>query len=265
MDTMEATNRADAANGLIDAGRYMLASALAWGTSGNASVRAEEGRMLITASGTDLGRLGDGDFAELDIASGEHVSGRKASKETPMHLGIYRERPDAGAVLHASPLYATMFACSGEGIESALFIESMYYLERVAYVDYAHPGSQALADMIAAQAPYANVIMMRNHGVVVFDDTVAEALMRLETLELTCRMIVEAKAAGIALRGVPQRTARDFLEASAYKPQKKLPETPVVLRDTSGVIRENSGELGETLGKLAEGGAGAGGERGAGE
>lgn len=207
---------------LINTGRYLMSNQLAWGTSGNISARIGSNQMIITASGTYMANLGEEDFVECQIDTGEIEGKRKASKETPMHLGIYRQRKDAQAILHSSPFYTTLFACSNEPILSELFVETMYYLEDIAYVDYYHPGSQELADAVTEQAPHANIIIMRNHGVVVFDDSVSEAQMRLETLEMACRMILKAKESGVQLQLIPEKTIKSFLEDSFYKPRKKV-------------------------------------------
>ncbi|MGM7719828.1 class II aldolase/adducin family protein [Metabacillus sp. Hm71] len=207
---------------LINTGHYLISNHLAWGTSGNISARIDKNRMAITASGTNMANLSMEDFVEFEIETGETKGKRKASKETPMHLGIYREREDVSAILHSSPFYTTLFACSNEPIFSELFIETMYYLENIAYVEYFHPGSQELADAVTKQAPNANIIMMRNHGVVVFDDSVSEAQMRLETLEMACRMILKAKESGVQLRKIPEKTVKSFLEDAFYKPRKRL-------------------------------------------
>jgi L-fuculose-phosphate aldolase len=207
---------------LIEVGRHLLSNQLAWGTSGNMSARVNRDVMTITASGTHMGNLKEDDFVECEIFTGKVTGTRKASKETPMHTGIYKQREDVGAILHSSPFYATMFACSDVPIESKLFVESMYYLENIAYVDYFHPGTQALADAIAEKALYADIILMRHHGVVVFDKTISEALVRLETLEMVCRMILQGKASGIELNMIPSKIVTDFLEKSGYR-QRRIP------------------------------------------
>lgn len=206
---------------LIKAGKYMIDHQLAWGTSGNLSMRLDDHNMLITASGTKMAELNEDDFVEWNIQTGEATGIRKASKETPMHSGIYANRPDAQAILHSSPFYTTLFACSNEKIVSELFIETMYYLEDIAYVDYFHPGTKELGQAIAEQSLAANVVMMRNHGVVVFDDSISDALMRLETLEMACRMILKAKECGVTLTKIPDQVVTSFLEDSRYKPRKK--------------------------------------------
>ncbi|MFP9129539.1 class II aldolase/adducin family protein [Niallia sp. BSM11] len=208
-------------DGLINCGKYMLENKLAWGTSGNISSRVDDKTMLITASGTFMGDLKDEDFVLFDLQYEKNLSERKASKETPMHTGIYKTRPDVQAVIHSSPFYTTLFACSKEHILANLFIENFYYLENIGYVDYYHPGTRDLGEAIAEEANKSDVIMMRNHGVVVMDTSISEALMRLETLEMTCRMILTAKSSGVELHSLPDYKVMEFLEESLYKPRIK--------------------------------------------
>ena len=205
---------------LIATGRHLLARSLAWGTSGNLSARLDADTMLVSASGTDMGDLAPGDLVSVRVSDGTWSGPRKPSKEVPMHIGIYQQRPDARVVLHSSPHYTTLIACSGENIPSQLFIETLYYLERIAWVDYAHPGSVELGAAVKEASRHAEVIMMRNHGVILFDQSCAEAVMRLQALEMACRMIVEAKAAGITLGKIPEHVAREFLQSGRYKPRQ---------------------------------------------
>ncbi|MCF8567507.1 class II aldolase/adducin family protein [Alicyclobacillus tolerans] len=207
---------------LIDTGKYMLANQLAWGTSGNLSARIDEQHMMITASGTQMGNLTVEDFSLCNFQDGTWEGSRKPSKEVPMHTGIYKMRDDAHVVLHSSPFYTTLIACSDEPIVSELFVETMYFLEDVAYVDYYHPGTRELGDAVQEQAQNAHVIMLKNHGVILFDDSFADVTMRLETLEMACRMVVTAKSAGIPLTKIPDVVVRDFLESARYKPRKKV-------------------------------------------
>lgn len=211
----------NSSNELIACGKYMLNNNLAWGTSGNISSRVNGNTMLITASGTFMGDLKDEDFVLFDLQNEQNLSERKASKETPMHTGIYKTRPDVQAVIHSSPFYTTLFACSKEPIVANLFIENFYYLENIGYVDYFHPGTRELGEAIAEEAKKSDVIMMRNHGVVVMDSSISEALMRIETLEMTCRMMLTAKSSGVELHSLPNVKVTEFLEESLYKPRIK--------------------------------------------
>jgi len=205
------------------AGRFMLDHDLAWGNAGNISARLSSDRYLITASGTRLGELDDDDFVECSF-TGPLAGDRKPSKETPMHYAIYEQRPEIGAVLHASPFYSTLIACADVALPGDLFVENMYYLERIARVRYFHPGSAALGEAVRANAQQANILILENHGVLVYDISIQEALMAFQTLEMVSRMEITARSAGIALRSLPASIVEDFLTSSGYRPRRGWPE-----------------------------------------
>lgn len=189
---------------------------LVWGNAGNASVRVASG-LCISASGTMLGRLEADQMVEVDLAGFPRDTALKPSKELPMHQAVYRVRPDIECVIHSSPYYATLVACTSDVPPSNLFVESMYYLYDIGTVEYTHPGTENLAAAVEKQAIQANVILLRNHGVLVFDQTVNDALMRLETLELACRMWVYSRASGVQLNYLSSETVSDFIFNSGYK------------------------------------------------
>jgi len=209
---------------LREAGRYMLAHELAWGNAGNLSVRIAPDRYMITASGTRLGELAVDDFAECRLATPFTTGGGpRPSKERPMHEAIYETRPEINAVLHASPFYSTLIACTVESVPANLFVESMYYLERVARVPYRGPGSDELGEVVRVHAAEANVLLLENHGVLVYDTSVREALMSLQTLEMTCRMWLTARGAGVTMRELEPDVAQHFLVHAGYKPRREWP------------------------------------------
>jgi len=206
---------------LQQTGKYMMEYEIAWGNSGNISARTEDDRYLITASGTFLGELDDKDLIECDLQGNCYTTeGRKASKETPMHRAVYESRPDIAAVLHASPFYSTLVASSKIDIPSNWFVETMYYLERVERVPYYHPGSNELGEGVREKARSANILLLENHGVLVYDTSIREARMALQTLEMACRMLIVSQSAGIPMTGLSFDTERAFIENAAYKPRR---------------------------------------------
>ncbi|ANY66297.1 fuculose phosphate aldolase [Paenibacillus sp. BIHB 4019] len=205
---------------LCQLGQYMLNRELAWGNSGNISARLSDNKMIITGSGTDMGQLSPPDLVQVDIESREWEGTLKPSKEIPMHAEIYKHRPDAQAILHASPFWSTMMSCTNISYKSELFVESMYYLERVAYVDYFHPGSHELGAAVGKKSEDANIIILKNHGVIVFDSSIKEARMALETLEMVSRMIITAQIGGISLQALSSEVSADFLNNAGYKPRR---------------------------------------------
>lgn len=204
----------------------MVVQGLTWGNAGNLSARVDDERFLITASGTRLGALEEGDFVLYPEPRPADTTCHP-SKEVPMHRAVYQTRPEANAVLHGAPFYSTLLACAKDEpphnlFIEGLFVEAMYYLERTARVPYHHPGSEALGEAVREGAKGANVLFLENHGVLVFDTSISEALIALQALEFACRMVITARGAGVALGGLPPSTIEDFLE-SGYKPRRRWP------------------------------------------
>jgi ribulose-5-phosphate 4-epimerase/fuculose-1-phosphate aldolase len=205
-------------------GRYMIDNQLVWGSSGNISARVGEDSFLITASGAWLADLGPEDLVACRISGSQVMGERKPSKEFPLHQAIYALRPEINAVIHSSPFYGTLISCTEASICSNWFVESMYYLERVGRVGYHHPGSAELVEGIKGEIMGANVLILENHGVLVYDTSIQEARMALHTLEVMCRMMVVSRSAGLEIQGLPEETVRDFLSNSGYRPLRRWPD-----------------------------------------
>lgn len=200
----------------------MVAQGLTWGNAGNLSARRSE-ELLISVSGARLGDLSEADLVSCALEGPLPEAGPKPSKELPMHRAVYQARPEAQAVLHGAPFYSTLAACSELAVPNDLFVEGMYYLERVARVPYAHPGSSELGEAVRSRAREADILLLEHHGVLVYDVSVAEALMALQALELSCRLVLAARSAGLPLRRLPPEVVEDFLERSGYKPGRRWP------------------------------------------
>lgn len=203
---------------IIETGRWIMEKNLTWGTSGNISVR-EGDHIYVTASGTVIGDLHEEDITVVDL-EGKVLEGKKPSKETGMHLEVYRKRPEVAAVLHASPFWTTFAACTTMEMKTDLFIESMYYDEKLLRVPYFHAGSSALAEAVSQVAEKTHVILMEHHGMLCYDQNLKECRSALEVTENVCRMNIMAQSAGIPLQELPKETVRDFLEGGYYRKRR---------------------------------------------
>src|SRR4051812_718884 len=76
---------------------------------GNLSVRLHGQRLLITPTAVSKRDVDDSMLLIVDM-NGKVLEGRrKPFSELSVHLAIYKARPEAEAVLHAHPPYATAF------------------------------------------------------------------------------------------------------------------------------------------------------------
>lgn len=203
---------------IIETGKWIMTKGLTWGTSGNISVR-DGYKVYVTASGTVLGDLHEDDISIVNI-EGVLLDGKKPSKETGMHLEVYRKCPDVNAVLHASPFWTTFAACTDIRIKTNLFIESMYYDEELLHIPYFHAGSKELAEAVSEVADKTHVILMDHHGVLVYDRNLGECRSALEVTDNVCHMNIVARSSGINLAEVPGDVVKDFLEGGYYKKRR---------------------------------------------
>jgi L-fuculose-phosphate aldolase len=203
---------------LVRLARWMAMERLAWGSSGNISARSGDDGFLLSASGTWFERLESGDLAPCRLSDGGWDGNRKPSKEIAMHRAIYARRPDAAWVLHCTPPSATVFACQHRVPAAGVFVEGMAYVGEVAEVDYLHPGTAELGAAVGEAAARANVVLLRNHGVIVFDVSPEEARMRLLSLEFACTLELAAERSGIGLKILAPAVVDDFRARRIYRP-----------------------------------------------
>jgi 3-dehydro-4-phosphotetronate decarboxylase len=191
----------EAARGIVAAGAALEAAGLAPAASGNISVRTADG-MLLTPTGIRVGALDAAALARLDPV-GAHVSGARPSKEAPLHLAIYRVRPDAGAIVHLHAPNAAAVSCLAElDPDDALPAYTAYRVMRIGrlpLVGYVPPGDPALGEAAAAAAPRAGRgLLLANHGLVAWGTDLDEAVAVAEEIEAGAGL--HLRLAGLAVR-----------------------------------------------------------------
>src|ERR1700709_2114447 len=80
-------------------GRSLFERGLTPGSSGNISVRLDDGGWLVTPTNASLGALDPAKLSRLR-AGGQLGSGRPPTKEVPLHSALYQTRGSARAVVH---------------------------------------------------------------------------------------------------------------------------------------------------------------------
>jgi L-fuculose-phosphate aldolase len=150
---------------------------------GNLSVRLNGDRILVTPTGVSKGGMRTQDMVVVDL-NGDRVAGRRnVTSEIGMHLLIYRTRPDVEAIVHAHPPTATGFAAAGIPLTEPLVCEVVMGLGCIPLARYGTPGTSELAQTLEPFVPNYDAILMSNHGVVTYGDTLEHAYMKMETVE----------------------------------------------------------------------------------
>ena len=175
---------------LCDVANNLYERGYAHGSTGNISVRVGS-EVWVTPTGQSLRGLAPSKLARVSL-EGSLLNENKPSKEYPFHTAIYRQRPDARAVVHLHSTYAVALSC----LESFAGDESLppltpYYFMRVAplaVLPYFRPGSPALAEAIEGVAAAHHSILLRNHGLICAGSSLSEAADRAEELEQAARL-----------------------------------------------------------------------------
>lgn len=185
---------------LVEAGRLAYGQALMVASDGNLSVRVDAKHVLITPSGLCKGRLKPHDILKLDL-DGKVVKpaedrSLKPSSETPMHLEVYRRRPDVRAVIHAHPMFATALTVASRPFPADVLPEVLLTLGEVPVTAYATPSSHENAEAIRELIGEHDAILLRQHGSLTVGAHLDEALSALERLEHVARVVVFAELLG---------------------------------------------------------------------
>ena len=162
------------------------------GSTGNLSVRLPDGNILVTPTGSSLGRLTPEGLSVIK-PNGELVSGPKPTKEVPLHQALYSTRGDrAGAVVHLHSCYATALSVLPNQNEKNWLPHLTPYgimqLGRVRLLPYFIPGSPEIGSAIKGLAGKHSAIMLANHGPVVSAKTLEAAVYASEELEATSKL-----------------------------------------------------------------------------
>jgi L-fuculose-phosphate aldolase len=152
-------------------------------TDGNLSVRLGRNAVLCTPTCMSKGMMAPEDLVIVDM-EGRKIAGERAcSSEVAMHLLIYRLRPDVDGIVHAHPTTATGYAAAGMQMNEALISEVVLSLGTIPLARYGTPGTPELTDALEPLIPDHEAIIMANHGVVTYGDTLLRAYMNMETVE----------------------------------------------------------------------------------
>lgn len=185
---------------IVTAGRALYDRGLSPGTSGNLSVRTDDG-FLTTPTNASLGSLDAQRLSVLD-ANGEHVAGDPPTKEVWLHLAVYEARRDARAIVHLHSTYAVAAAClDGVDEDDVLPAITPYYVMRVGrlpLVPYGRPGDASLSGVVRERARLSHALLLANHGPIVAAPTLAHAAAAAEEIEEAAKLV-------LLTHGMPRR------------------------------------------------------------
>ena len=194
---------------ILAVGRRLDARGLAPATTGNYSVRLDDGHIAVTVSGRHKGRLGEDDVTQIDLG-GHALQAKLPSAEAVLHASVYRLYSQAQAVLHVHSVASTTLtrllpAGSDvvlEGYETLKVLPGIttHDIRIVIPVFDNSQDISALARVVEARLetlqPAPSALLLRGHGVYAWGASVEEAERVVEALELMMSFELETLRIG---------------------------------------------------------------------
>ena len=120
---------------IVEIGKRMYAKNMVAANDGNISVKVADDMIWATPTGVSKGFMKEEELVKMKLDGTIVSMGRlKPSSEIKMHLRVYNENPEIGAVTHAHPPVCTGFAIAGIALDKAIYSEALINLGAPAYI-----------------------------------------------------------------------------------------------------------------------------------
>lgn len=186
------TDHADLRQHLVRHANRLQPLGLATGTSGNLSVRVHGG-MLITPSGIAYDTLQPDDIVPVQFtgpgtATWQHPL--DPSSEWAMHQAVYQARPEAGAVVHGHPTYATVLAIQGLEIPALHYMVAAAGGAPIRCAPYHTYGTAALSAAAVVALEGRKACLLEHHGLLAFEHNLDKAMWLAGEVETLAQQMV---------------------------------------------------------------------------
>lgn len=184
---------------------------------GNISVRISENEIIITPSGVGKGRMTPDMMVHVNL-DGEILHGdRYPSSEVKMHLAVYKNRPDIGAVVHAHPPLATSFAICRKPLDKKYSPEIVLGIGDVPVADFALPSTEAVPESVVPFVKDHKALLLANHGALSFASELWQAFDIMEGIENAAKITLTVEKIGGAVEISKDEIDTLFSFAENYK------------------------------------------------
>ena len=184
----------DARDAIVTTCGNLSRAGLVVGTAGNVSVR-EGDLVAVTPSGVRYAELTP-ELVGVHRLDGTAVEAPLApTSELPLHLAIYRARPEAGAIVHTHSPAATALSTLVDEVPALHYYVAMFG-GPVPVAAYATYGSEELARNVVHALRDRTACLMGNHGAVTVGPDLAAAHDKSVYLEWLCDVCLRAASAG---------------------------------------------------------------------
>ena len=198
-------------NEICEVGRKLWMRQFVDGNGGNISCRIGPNEVICTPTMVSKYDLKPSDLCLVDLDGNQIAGAKPRTSEILLHLEIYKAVPEARAAVHCHPPHATAYAITGRVPESGLLPEFEVFIGNVALAPYETPGTAEFAKSVLPFVNQHNTILLANHGVVCWSDTVTHAEWLAEIIDNYCKTYLIALQIGKPLTFIPEDKIQEIL------------------------------------------------------
>jgi L-fuculose-phosphate aldolase len=182
---------------IVEKARWMNASGLNQGTSGNISARYGD-RILITPSGVPYDDMRPEMIAAMPIEGeyGAFEGPMRPSSEWRFHLDIARGRPDVGSVVHTHSTFCTAVAITRQSIPAVHYMMAAFGGMEIRCAEYATFGTKAQSDNALKALEGCAACLLANHGMIATGNDLDRAMWLAVETETIAKQFYYARMLG---------------------------------------------------------------------
>lgn len=171
----------------------MWEAGLVVASAGNVSRRAGDNLIAITPTSISYEVMTVEQVVIVDLSTGRSIeSTHQPSYELPMHLGVYRQRPDVAAIVHTHSPFVSALSVLRRPLPPVIDEMILYLGGQIEVTDYAFTGTEAVGTNVVRALGNRAGVILANHGNVCVGPTVERALHVAVTMEWNARIYIEA-------------------------------------------------------------------------
>lgn len=182
---------------IVSVGERLYARNMLAAADGNISFRMSNERILITPSGVSKAFISPEQIAVIDLEG--KIREGKPSAERDMHLEIYRQCPQARAVVHAHPPHAIAWSLARPELPELpcdSLGEVILGAGQIPMVPYARPTTMNMGESLRPYLPKSRALILGRHGAVCWGESLDEALNGMERVEHSSQILWLAEQLG---------------------------------------------------------------------
>ena len=178
---------------------------------GNISVKVSDNEYYCTPTGVSKGDLTPDMIIKVD-KNGNKIEGKlNPSSEIKMHMRVYQERPDVGAVVHAHPPVATAFTIAGIDLDQYILPEAILTIGEVPTCAYGTPSTMEIPDSLEPYIQNHDAFLLQNHGALTVGFNLMKAQFVMEEVEFNAKICKYAMELG-AVHEIPNEQLKKLMD-----------------------------------------------------